>query len=197
MLNRAYALLEIKSADDAARVLEGIATTPTPDRVGDVVEPLGAKFKNPLPLLWMHASDKPIGTATFGKATKDGIPFTAKIASVDEPGTLKDRLDEAWQSVRAKIVRGVSIGFRALEYAYMEGGGVRYVESEILELSLVAIPANADATIQTIKSIDSQHRAASGRNGGHLIVRLPSPQVAGKSKAGVFRLDSLTSKANQ
>jgi uncharacterized protein len=196
-VNRAYSLLEIKSADDVARVIEGIATTPSPDRVGDVVEPLGAKFKNPLPLLWMHYSDKPVGTATFGKPTEKGIPFTAKIASLDEPGALKDRLDEAWQSVKAKLVRGVSIGFRALEYAYMEGGGVRYVESEILELSLVTIPANADATIQTIKSIDMQHRAASGRNGGHLVVRLPSPGVTGKSTAGVFRLDSLTHKANQ
>ncbi len=61
----------------------------------------------------------------------------------------------AWQSVKAKLVRGVSIGFRALEYAYMESGGIRFSQTEIMELSLVTVPANASATIQSIKAMDS------------------------------------------
>ena len=35
----AYSLLEVKSVNDEEWKLEGIATTPTPDRVDDVVEP--------------------------------------------------------------------------------------------------------------------------------------------------------------
>jgi hypothetical protein len=49
---------------------------------------------------------------------------------MSEPGTLKDRLDEAWQSVKMKLVRGVSIGFRAIEYAFMDDGGIRFIESK-------------------------------------------------------------------
>src|SRR5688572_1812801 len=114
-MNRAYSLLQIKAVDDDARVISGMATTPEPDRVGDIVEPLGAKFRNPLPLLWQHRHDSPVGEAKFGKPTKDGIPFTATLPKLDEPGPLKDQVDMAWQAVKAKLVRGVSIGFRSLE----------------------------------------------------------------------------------
>jgi HK97 family phage major capsid protein/HK97 family phage prohead protease len=172
---RAYSLLTIKSLDDDTRTFSGMATTPQPDRVGDIVEPLGATFKNPLPLLWQHDSAQPIGETTFGKPTKAGIPFTAKIAAIDEPASLKNRLDEAWASIKAKLVKGVSIGFRGLEYSFMESGGVRYTETEILELSVVTIPANVEATIQTIKSFD---RAASGSK----VVRIPLPGASGSVK---------------
>lgn len=151
---RAYSLLEIKSLDDDKRIITGIATTPEPDRVGDVVEPLGAKFAAEIPLLWQHRHDSPVGVARFGKPTAKGIPFTASLAMIAEDGPLKTMVDMAWQAVKAKLVRGVSIGFRALEYAYMETG-VRFTETEIMELSLVTIPANSSATIQTIKAMDT------------------------------------------
>jgi HK97 family phage prohead protease len=63
----------------------------------------------------------------------------------------------AWQAVKARLVRGVSIGFRALGYEPLETGGLKFTETEIYELSLVTIPANASATIQTIKSMDRKH----------------------------------------
>lgn len=162
-MNRAYSILEIKAVDDDQRIIEGIASTPTPDRMGDVVEPMGAQFKLPMPLLWQHDSRSPIGEVFFAKPTKNGIPFKAKLATIDEPGKLKDRLDEAWQSIKIGLVRAVSIGFRSIEYSIMEDGGWRFLQWEWLELSAVTIPANADATIQTIKSIDTEQRAASGR----------------------------------
>lgn len=150
--NRAYSVLEIKAVDTDQRTISGIATTPEPDRVGDIVDPLGAKFAPEIPLLWQHQHDKPVGVAKFGKPTKSGIPFTATIAKVAEDGPLKELVDMAWQAVKAKLVRGVSIGFRAIEYGYMESGGVHFRETEIYELSLVTIPANASATIQAIKA---------------------------------------------
>ncbi len=162
-MDRAYSLLQIRSVDDDARVIRGTATTVEPDRMGDVIEPLGAKFKNPLPLLWQHRSDQPVGTVKFDKPTKSGIGFEAHIAKIADAGTLKDRVDEAWQSVKAGLVRAVSIGFRSLEHSFMEGGGIRFMATEILELSLVTIPANASATIASIKSIDTELRAASSR----------------------------------
>lgn len=166
-MERAYSLLDIKAVRDDERVIEGIASTPTPDRMGDIVEPLGAKFELPMPLLWQHWHDEPIGWVEFAKPTKNGIPFKARFAPTKDlpDGRLKERLEEAWQSVKLKLVRAVSIGFRALEYSRMENGGLRFLEWEWLELSAVTIPANADATINTVKSIDRRLLAASGLKG--------------------------------
>lgn len=152
---KAYSLLEVKALNDDKREITGMATTPEPDRVGDVVEPMGVKFSNPLPLLWQHRHDSPVGTVKFGKPTKSGIPFTATLPNIAEAGPLKEMVDMAWQAVKAQLVRGVSIGFRPLEYAYLEGGGIRFSECEVYELSLVTIPCNASATIQSIKAMDS------------------------------------------
>jgi HK97 family phage major capsid protein/HK97 family phage prohead protease len=177
---RAYSVLDIKSVNEESRTIRGIATTPSTDRMGDVVEPLGVKFSNPMPLLWQHKSDKPVGLATFEKPTKAGIEFEASLAKVSEPGALKDRIDEAWQSVKHGLVRGVSIGFRPIEYAFMDkGSGIRFSETEVMELSLVTIPANQDATINLIKSIDTGVRAANGnaQSGDE-----PSPGATGKPK---------------
>jgi HK97 family phage major capsid protein/HK97 family phage prohead protease len=154
-MNRAYSRLEIKSVDEAQRVITGIATSASTDRMGDVVEPGGAQFELPIPLLWQHDSKQPIGTVTAAKATKNGIEITAQIASTDIPGQLKDRLDMAWQSIALGLVRGLSIGFQSLEESYDKvTGGFHFLEWLWLELSAVTIPANQDASIQTIKSLD-------------------------------------------
>lgn len=173
MQNRAYSVLSVKSIDEDKRVISGIATTPSVDRVGDIIDPKGVEFSNPLPLLWQHQHDKPIGQTKFGKPTKDGIPFEAEIASTNEPGTLKDRLDEAWQSIKLGLVKAVSIGFRPIEWAFMENGGIRFNEVEVYELSCVTIPANADALITTIKSLDAEARHAAG---------VPDPEIPEQPK---------------
>lgn len=162
MNKRAYSVLTIKAVQTDQRIIRGIATTPTPDRVNDIVIPTGVKFSNPLPLLWMHEHDKPVGLVKFSKPTADGIEFEAELPFVTEEGELQDRVNEAWQSVQHGLVRGVSIGFRALKYSYMDNGGVQFDETEVYELSLVTIPANAEATITEIKSADMRNRAATG-----------------------------------
>jgi hypothetical protein len=45
----------------------------------------------------------------------------------------------------------------------MDEGGIRFISSEVLELSAVTIPANADATINQIRSIDAAELAATGK----------------------------------
>jgi HK97 family phage prohead protease len=183
MMNRAYSLLEVKSVEDEKRIITGIATSPSPDRVGDVVEPLGVKFTNPMPLLHQHDAQRPVGTVKFNKPTKTGITFEATLPRIDEPGPLKDRVDTAWGEVKAGLVRAVSIGFRPLEYTIMDDGGYRFIESEVLELSLVTIPAQADAKISTVKSIDTQQRAASGQILRRAVTLIQSPGVSGNPKA--------------
>lgn len=172
-MNRAYALLSVKTVDEDERTIEGTATTPEPDRVGDIVEPLGIKYKNPMPLLHHHHSDAPVGTVRFDKPTKDGVEYKAKLARVTEPGLLKDRVDLAWAEIKHGLVRGVSIGFRVLEdgMEYMrETGGFRFTAIEVMELSLVTIPAHQAATIAVIKSLDD-------------MAELAAPGTAPESKA--------------
>ena len=183
-MERAYSLLEIKAVREEERVIEGIASTPEADRMGDVVEPMGAQFKLPMPLLWQHFHDEPVGWVEFAKPTKDGIPFKARFAPTKDlpEGNLKTRLEDAWHSVRMKLVRAVSIGFRALEYSFMDGGGIRFTQWEWLELSAVTIPANASATITTIKSIDRKLLAASGQSGEG--GRGDTPGVSGQRNSG-------------
>ena len=185
-MNRAYSIIEIKAVDDGEWTIEGVASTPTPDRYKDIVEPLGAKFSLPMPLLWQHQASKPVGEVTFAKPTKTGIPFRAKIRKAAEftSDALRERALEAWESVKTGLVRGVSIGFKELESAFMDNGGIRFTEWEWLELSLVTIPANAEASITAIKSIDAVLRSSDGSAAppaasGNRVVRFSSPGASG------------------
>ena len=159
---RAYAVFETKALDEKRRIFTGWATTPAPDRVQDTIDPMGATFKNPLVLLHQHRHDAPIGSVKFDKPTEKGIQFTAEIPVIDEPGPLKDRVDTAWGEIKAGIVRAVSIGFRPLKYAYREDGGIDFQEVEIYELSTVSVPANAQAVISAIKSLDKAAMVKAG-----------------------------------
>ena len=185
--HRAYSLFTVKAVDEDAREIEGIATTPTTDRMGDIVEPEGAQFSLPLPLLWQHDAAQPIGHVLDAKVSKDGITVKAQIARIDEPGPLKNRLDEAWQSLKAGLVRGFSIGFRAIESARIKDTwSEHFLKWDWLELSCVTIPANAEATITAVKSIDQQLRAASGAKGLPVVridlaARSGAPGASGKS----------------
>lgn len=173
-----YSKLTIKKVDMDKRTFEGIATTPTTDRVGDIVESEGAKFKLPLPLLWQHDSGDPIGWIHEAKVTSDGIAVKGEVADVPEPGALKERLLDAWQKIKYKLVAGLSIGFNALEYAEIKGTwGYRFTSWEWLELSAVTIPANQEATITAIKSA-VKTLAASGHKFSGVSDRLKTKGIA-------------------
>lgn len=167
----AHSVLTFKNVNEQSRIIRGIASTPTPDRMGDVVEPLGVKFQNPMPLLWQHRHDMPVGTVKFFPPTDEGIEFEAEVATFENPPGLKARTDEAWESVKSGLVAGVSIGFRPLEYEPMRSGGYRFTKCEVYELSLVTIPAQPDAVIARdagkmlalVKSFSDEQRAASGK----------------------------------
>lgn len=196
MEHRAYAILDVKELSDESDVvrIKGIASTPTTDRMGDVVEPMGARFKTPMPLLWQHRHDSPVGHVVFAKPTKAGIPFEATLPIIKEAGRLKERVDEAIHSLRYRLVAAVSIGFAAVEGAIERiETGLRFKEWEWLELSLVTIPANSEATITAIKSIDAEQRAASGLPGDD-----PPPRVVGNqdqpAKRGFFFAHSKDTK---
>ena len=196
-MNRAYSLLTIKAVDDEQRIITGIASTPTPDRMDDIVDPMGAKFKIPMPLLLYHDSKLPVGTVDFASPTKDGIPFTASLPKVTESGIIQDRVNEAWHSLKYKLIGGVSIGFRALEggVKLLKSGGVQFTSWEWLELSLVTVPANQEATILSIKSIDTEQRGATATK-SQSVVRLKSASGDPGKQSNIKKLPSEGQKMN-
>jgi Escherichia/Staphylococcus phage prohead protease len=173
---RAYSVLEVKSIDSEQRTIEGIASTPSVDRIGDIVEPLGAKFTLPIPLLHHHQHNAPVGHVIAAKAGKDGISVKARLAKITEPGALKDRVDLAWQEIKAGLIRGLSIGFKPIDMEPIDPkdpfGGLRFSTWNWYELSLVTIPANADAQISVVRSIDQGLIAASGGGEGVTVAEM-------------------------
>lgn len=164
VVSRAYSLISVKAMEEKGDevYIDGIATTPTPDRMGDVVEPDGAMFKLPVPLLWQHNSGQPIGLVEEASITKDGIAIRACMRK-----GVTARIDEAIALIKAGLVRGLSIGFRGIDVEEIKGTwSLRFKTWEWLELSAVTIPANAEASIQAIKNFDTEQRAASGPLGG-------------------------------
>lgn len=121
------------------------------------MEPEGAVFRGPIKLHLYHKHDLPVGQVSFATPTKKGIPFEATIPDVKEAGTVRERVNEAWHSVKYKLLDAVSIGFNVLEdgVEVMKSGGYRFTKWEMLELSLVGVPANPDAVITAFKSADS------------------------------------------
>src|SRR5262245_42386582 len=114
MFERAYCTLDIKSLNLDDRIIEGVASTPELDRRGDRLDPEGADFRLPMPLLWQHDQTQPVGEVIDASVTPQGITIRAKFAQVQEAGALRDRLEEAWQSVKARLVRGLSVGWKPL-----------------------------------------------------------------------------------
>lgn len=154
---RAYSTIVLKAIDNETRTFTGIASTPTTDRMGDIVDPMGATFTLPIPLLWQHNSSEPIGWVEEATPTKNGIKIKGRVAQ--DP--MLPQLDEVWAYMRTGLVRGLSIGFDPQEYSYMEdSGGFHFMKWDWLELSVVTIPANEEANILSIKSYDSGALAA-------------------------------------
>lgn len=133
--------------ENGNRVIEGIATTPTEDRYGDVVDPMGVKFKLPLPLLWQHVPDHVVGNVVGAEVTPKGIAFRAIFA----PANILSTIDQHWAELKAGLIRYVSVGFRSLKSSNTKTG-LRFDEWEWLELSCVTIPANPDAGITSIRA---------------------------------------------
>jgi HK97 family phage major capsid protein len=185
-LNHAHSLFQIKSIDAEQRVIEGFASTPELDRQGDSMDPAGAKFGLPMPLLWQHKADKPIGQVIAATVTSAGIHIRAQIAK----GVLPF-IDEAWALIKSGLVGGLSIDWNPLEAPTFKNGVARYAKWEFVALSTVTIPANRQASIRLIKSLDRDQSAASGTT-----ARIPStPGVTGSLKATSMNVsEQLTSE---
>ena len=146
--------LQIKSADESGE-FEGYASTfgGAPDSYGDVVEPgafvesLGKhRREGTMPLmLWAHDPNEPIGI--WHEFAEDGKGLWAR-------GTLLkgvQKAEEAYIRLRHGAVRGLSIGYRELDAA-PDGNVRRLKKLDLVEVSVVSMPANRRARVGAVKS---------------------------------------------
>lgn len=196
--SRAYSVLNAKNfdEDDDFVTIEGIASTPAPDRYGDIVVPTGAKFQTPMPLLLQHDHRSPVGHVTFAAPNESGIPFTARIPKVKEAGRVKDRVDEAIHSLKYSLITAVSIGFQANhdDVEFLAEGGIKFNIWEWLELSLVTIPAQAEAILTSIKKFDVGLKSASASKSSSTPARVRAQRTV---PTGPFNFTTDPDKGNE
>ena len=173
---RACSTLIIKSVDDGARVIEGIASSSAPDLAGDEIMPRGAIFSLPMPLLMQHDKNRPIGNVTRAKVTDTEIEIRAELAK--DSGL--PYVDDAWKQLTAGLVRGLSIGANPLEAVPIldrDGRmtGIRYTAWKWLELSAVTIAMNTDASLDVVRAFDPWGAAAYPRRHDPVADTDPAP----------------------
>lgn len=136
--------------------LEFVLSDATVDRYGDIVDPAGWDLrnfkKNPI-ALFGHQSSFPIGR--WENLRVDGGKLIGRL-KLAAKGT-SARIDELIALVEQGILRAVSVGFRPLMAEPVDPqkpyGAQRYLKQELLETSLVAVPANP-AALAMAKSLN-------------------------------------------
>ncbi|MEQ1405650.1 HK97 family phage prohead protease [Neorhizobium sp. Rsf11] len=153
--------IETKILADDAGLISGIAWKfGAPDRIGDWIEPGAFKgVKMPIPMLFGHDMNDPIGTWDVATEKSDGLHISGK-ALVGEVS----RAREVIALVKSGAVRGISIGFITKKAAARVGGGRLIKSLEFLEASLVTIPMHPGAKVTSAKSAVQALNIASAIN---------------------------------
>jgi HK97 family phage prohead protease len=145
---RAHGVIHKTHADEV-NGMEFVLSDSSVDRMGDIIEADGwdlANFKrNPI-ALGFHRSDFPIGKWANLHVNKDKqLRGHLELA----PKGTSPRIDELRALVGAGILKAVSVGFRPIEHAPINPkdpwSGSRFTKQELVECSLVSVPANANA----------------------------------------------------
>jgi len=138
----------VKAAD---RSLQFVASDESTDRYGDIIRASGWELesfrRNPV-FLWAHQDKSP----PIGRVASVEVKGTELLANVDflPPGE-NDFADKLWLMVEGKALQAVSVGFiptvppNVRATANGDVLGYEFVGQELLELSLVTVPANPNA----------------------------------------------------
>lgn len=137
---------EFIGANDETRTYTFRASSPAVDRQGEVIDQAGWDLTsyraNPV-ILDSHkynSIDDIIGRATRVEVMPDGLEVDVQFSDTDK-GRMADRL------VADGFLKTVSVGFRSMHRRPGQRAGepVTHTRMELLEVSMVAIPANRDA----------------------------------------------------
>ena len=154
---------------EEGRVVRFVASDETPDRVGDVIEVAGwnlTSYKQNPVVLWGHDSSNtpPIGRAVNVRRGVGPSGSAALLASIEfAPAEAHEFADTVYQLTKAGFLNAVSVGFlprgtRDIKDAErqklgMPSYGLFYTSADLLEISVVSIPANPSALATRAKSL--------------------------------------------
>lgn len=136
---------------DAIRRVALRCSSANVDRSGEIVDQggidLAAYRKNPV-VLWQHSHSSPIAKAVNVAVRSGYLECEVEFP----PAGTSPLADQIYALIRADVVKGVSIGFKSIQSQPLDKGNPtkgpqRYTKSELLEISVVAVPANADACV--------------------------------------------------
>ena len=129
-------------------IFTGYASTSHVDRQGDLIDNAAFKLtKNVVVLLWQHKQDMPIGYAELAVDTYGLKIKGVMLSHLPHVDNIKNYLQEP------KIGLALSIGYIAKQskQIFLDGCSVRNITKlEILEVSIVTVPANSNAVIEHV-----------------------------------------------
>lgn len=144
---------EVKAAEgEDSRALDFTISTASIDRMGDTIAvdgwDLAAYRKNPV-VLWAHdPSMLPVGKASHIRVEDGKLKARAEFV----PRSISGFADAVFNMLKAGFLSATSVGFLPKKYAFAEDAdrrwGIDFLEQELLEFSIVPIPANAEALIE-------------------------------------------------
>ncbi len=146
--------IECKAAfttDDAGAITGKAWDFSSPDRVGDVIEPrafAGAVGKS-IPMLFAHDQAQAVGVWDSVSIEADGLSVSGKLLVKDVA-----RAAEVRALVLAGGITGLSVGFITKKSTPRKGGGRTIQNLDLVECSLVAIPAHPNARITSQKELN-------------------------------------------
>lgn len=157
--------MPIVVTDLAPRVLRFIGSDETEDRAGDVVSFDGWEIdnytKNPV-VLFNHDSARPVGKAQAVRLNRldKRLEFDVYFPEVKElssdgvqPSEHALFIDTIYNLYKGGFLSAVSVGFKGHKASPRPGTwGMNFESQELLELSLVSVPANPNALV-TAKSM--------------------------------------------
>jgi len=149
--------LEIKSSDEDKRLITAIASYEAVDRDNDVVHLDGLNLKNfkknKGPILWSHdAKQHPVGKAIQTKVDGKNLVMKIQFTSEDE----NPFGYTTYKLIKGGYINNLSIRFQPdyKEAKYNDKRqGYDFYKSELLETSIVNVPANSGARVIN-RSID-------------------------------------------
>lgn len=101
-------------------------------------------------MLWQHKMSEPLGVYTVVREDEKGLYVEGQMPLDDD--FVRGRV---MPQMKAGSVRAMSIGFTVDEYTYnKEQDLVYFNEVKLWEISLVTIPANAQAVVTSVKSLE-------------------------------------------